>query len=122
MEFNDIKAAAERSRRFTHEIDGRRFDLVTPTQFAVNLISEERRTFAKVQRQVVLAALRGWANVTTDDLRLPDLELPREPIVFSVEMAEILLNERPDWEDKLADVVSQRVKERRERLEAASGN
>ena len=122
MEVDAIKAAAERARRFAHEIDGRRFDLVTPTQFAVNLISEERRTFARVQRHVVLAALRGWSNVTTDDLRLAELEVPREPLVFSAEMAEILLNERPDWEDALADVVSQRVKERRERLEAASGN
>ena len=122
MEFDDIKAAAERSRRFVHEIDGRRFELITPTQFAVNLISEERRTFARVQRQLVLGALRGWTNVSTDDLRLPDLDLPREPLVYSAEMAEILLNERPDWEDALADVVSARVKERRERLEAASGN
>jgi hypothetical protein len=122
MELDDIKAAAEKARRFAHEIDGRRFELVTPTQFAVNLISEERRTFARVQRHLVLAALRGWSNVTTDDLRLPDLDLPREPLVYSPEMAEILCNERPDWEDALADVISKRVEARRTRLEAAAGN
>ncbi len=122
MDLEQLKAAAERARRFSHELGGRRFDLVTPSQFAVNLISEEKRTFTRVQRQVVLAALRGWSGVVAEDLRLPELELAAEPLPFSPEMAEVLLNERPDWEEALADAVSKRVEARRKQLEAAAGN
>lgn len=122
MEFAELKAAAERARRFTHEIDGRRFELVTPTQFAVDVLTEDKRTLSRVSRAVLLAALRGWSNVTTDDLNLAAGEVTREPLVYSAEAAELLLDERPDWQIDLVEAVSIKVKERRERFEASQGN
>lgn len=120
MDLERIRAASERARRFTHMLGERQFDCVTPTQFEVDLLTQEHRTFARVQRQLVLAALRGWRGVTTADLHLPDLD--DEPLPYSGELAVLLFDQRSDWEAALADEISARVKARREALEAARGN
>lgn len=120
MDLEQIRAAAERARRFTHTIGDRQYDCVTPTQFEVDLLTQEHRTFARVQRHLVLAALRGWRGVSTADMRLPDLD--DEPLPFSRELAALLFDERSDIEAALADEISSRVKARREALEAARGN
>ncbi len=120
MELAEIRAAAERARRFTLEHAGRRFDCVTPTQFEVDCITQEHRTFARVQREIVLKAVRGWTEVTTADLNVPDL--PLEPLPYSAEVAALLFAERNDWEAHIADVIAERVRQRREALEAARGN
>lgn len=122
MDIAQLKAAAEAGRRFTHEIDGRKFQLVTPTQFAANLIAEENKAFSRTQRGLVLDALRGWTNVTTWDLGLPHDAVPSEPLPYTAETAELLLDERPDWEVLLCDVVAARVQERRKRFEELAGN
>jgi len=112
MNLDEIRAASERARRFTLEIDGRRFDCVTPTQFEADIITQEQRTFARVQRALVLAALRGWTEVTEADLRLPDAD--GAPLPYTREMAAVLLDERNDWEVRIADELSNRVRARRE--------
>lgn len=120
MQDAELKAAAERARRFTHEIDGRRFELVTPTQFAVQRIIEDARTPGRTQRAIVLGALRGWSNLSTSDLRVAEINV--EPLIYSADAAVLLLDERPDWEEALADVISGDVARRRKALEAAQGN
>lgn len=120
MELDEIRAAAERARRFACELDGRRFECVVPTQFEVDCITQEHRTFARVQREIVLKAVRGWTEVTSADLNLPDL--PCEPLPYSAAAAVLLFDQRSDWEARLADEVAERVRQRRAALEAARGN
>lgn len=122
MDLQELTRAAERARRFSHELGGRTFDLVLPTQFAVDCIGQEARlVYARVMRGTVLAALRGW-NVRTTDLRLPPEEVADEPLAYSREAAELLFGERPDWEQALMDEIARRHAERSAQLEAAKGN
>jgi len=122
VEFIDIKAAIERPRRFSHEIDGRVFDLIVPTQFAADLALEEARTNTRIKRRVVSEALRGWMHLTLADLKVPDAALPAEPLVYSPEMVELLLDARPDIEWDLFAELGRRVGERRKYLEDQKGN
>lgn len=120
MDLGVLRAAAEKARRFTHELEGRTFELVLPTQFAIDCLGAEHKPFPRFQRRLVLEALRGWSGLRTTDLGAP--ELPDEPLPFSAETAELLLDERGDWEEKLCDAIAARSKARRETIEAARGN
>ena len=122
MDLAEIKAAVERTRRFTHEIDGRQFNLVTPTQFEADVIMEEAQIVARTKRRIVATALRGWMHLALTDLQVPDAALPGEPLVYSPEMAELLLDARSDWENELFTVIGARVQERRNFLEGQKGN
>lgn len=120
MELAQLRAATEKGRRFSHELDGCTFELVLPTQFAIECMGLEHKPFPRFQRRFVLESLRGWSGVRTAHLAAP--ELPDEPLPYSAENAVLLLDERSDWEEKLCDELAARSKARREAIEAARGN
>lgn len=120
MDADALRAAVERSRRFTHEVGACRFDLVLPTQFAIDCISAEHKFYPRMQRKLVSTALRGWGNVSTRELGAADIA--DEPLAFTADAAELLFNERPDIESALMDAIAARVQERRKALEEQQGN
>jgi hypothetical protein len=121
MDANALRAAIEKSRRFSHEIDGRTFDLVLPTQFAIDCLASDFKAPTRFVRKLVLTALRGWSAVRTSDLKA-GADIPDEPLPFDETNAEILFNERPDWQNKIADDIAARSAKRVADLEAARGN
>lgn len=121
MELAELRAAVANGRRFTHAIGEREFVLVVPTQMAINCAVEENPVAARLQRAVVLLALRGW-NCRTRDLHLAPDVAPDEPLAFGAGTAALLMDERPEWEKELCDAVLAKVTERREAIGAAQGN
>lgn len=119
METKELQAAVEKSRRFTHELEGKTFELVLPTQYAAAVIRSETASAAEFQRRLVLSALRDWSNVRAADV-VP--EAGSSPLPYSAAPAGLLFDERPDWEEALADVIVERMAARRKREDAALGN
>lgn len=119
METRELQAAVEKSRRFTHEVDGKTFDCVLPTQYAAQVIRGETKTATHFQRRLVLAALRDWSNVRASDV-VP--EAGSSPLPYTEAAAELFFGERPDVEEGLADAIVDRMAARRKREDAALGN
>jgi len=122
MSPDELRTAIERSRRFSHELAGHRFDLVLPTQFAIDCISAEQKHFPRMQRQMLATSLRGWQQVSVRDLKVDDADLPDEPLAFTPESVELLFNQRPDWESALMEALADRIAARRKALEEQAGN
>jgi hypothetical protein len=125
MDIAALKAAALQAREFEVTLaENVTVRLRLPTRYELELHSlaktePGRVGAAKVLRAMLEAAFVSWSGVCASHL-VP--EAPAEPLAFSREAVELLLDERPDWGDRLRNVFSEALAARSADLEANRKN
>ncbi len=125
MDFNALKAQLDAARRFETAIGPATYRLKLPTEHAWACMLEHHRDAAgrllenRAFREVLNTALEGWDGVRTIDVH-PDAA--DEPLPFSAEAREALLDVNVDVADQLTIAMGLKLRERREKREAARKN
>jgi len=125
MDFSSLKALLDAARSFEVEVDGARFKLMLPTDYACRVAIENHRNAAgdvvgsKSAREILDAAVVGWDGVKTSHF---SPEMDGEAMPFSVPARTVLLDVRVDIADQLTNEIAERIEQRRARMEAARKN
>lgn len=125
MDFPAFKAQLEAARRLEHTVGAMTFSVTLPTEYQSRVVFEENRDalgrveFTKAFRALGSRTVTGWRGVTQRDF---SADAPADAVPFSAEAREFLLDIRQDVCDELGTFVSARMKERRDKLEAAAKN
>jgi|GEM_PF-2656744 len=127
MTLDDLKAAVESSRRFTHTVDGRTFTLRMPTSHEVKMAYARARTgtndhlaaFFQSQREIAERAVTGWTEVIETDL-VP--EGASAPLAFDASLVPLLFDVHAEWQMAISDAIDKRIAEREKTQEAAAKN
>jgi len=125
MDFSSFKAQLDAARSFEVEVDGARFKLMLPTDYACRVAVEAHRNAAgevvgaKSSREILDAAVVGWDGVKTSHF---SPEMDGEAMPFSIPARTVLLDVRVDIADRLTIAIAERLDQRRARMEAARKN
>jgi|SRR4029453_9374778 hypothetical protein len=118
MDISELKAKIAAARYKEVDINGSTYCLSIPHDHAWRCeierhIDKDMRVLqAAAFRNILQMALTGWRNVKTTDL---EADLPEEPLAFSPEARELLLDHRQDIADTLARAIGEFIMEQRER-------
>jgi hypothetical protein len=129
MQLADFKAQIEAARTVEIPIDDvagdLKFTVKLPDDHALYVNFETYRDVLgrpqsmKASRAIADEAVTGWHGVTTRHI-VPDAELA--PLEYCVEARTLLFDFRPGIVRQLADDITERVAQRREKREAARKN
>src|SRR5262245_5882871 len=120
MDINELKAKIKSARYKEVDINGSTFCVSIPHDHAWrceierHVEADSRFLRAVAYRGILNMALTGWRNVKTTDVQP---ELPEEPLEFSPEARELLLDYRQDIADEITRVIGEYLVEQRERHE-----
>ena len=122
IDLADLRLRAQRAREFHFSVDDARFALRHPSRFEAERIwSRCRDDMVGAMHDLVVASLIGWEGVLVRDA-LAEAKNGAEPLPFSTEAAELLLEERTDWLNGLGTAVVARMKARHDAIEADRKN
>src|SRR5262245_28820736 len=125
MDLAELKAKIAAARYKEVDINGSTYCLSIPHDHAWRCeierhVDKDLRVLqAAAFRAVLRMALTDWRNVKTTDIQ-PDL--PEEPLPFSTDARELLLDHRQDITDELTRVIGQYIIDQRERHQAEIKN
>jgi len=122
IDLADLRMRALRVREFAHQEGEVAFHLRHPNRFeAERLWSRHRDDMVAAMRELVAISLIGWSGVLVRDA-LPESKQGAEPLPFSAEAVEMVLDERTDWIQSLGQAIAMRMAARRESVEADRKN
>ena len=122
IDLADLRMRALRVREFHAHAGEALFQLRFPNRFeAERLWSRHRDDMVAGMRELVAVSLIGWEGVLVRDA-LPESKQGDEPLPFSPEAVELLLDERTDWIQILSEKIAIRMSARRESVEADRKN
>ncbi len=122
MEKDAIKAAVLKARTFKHDIQGRNFTIVLPTDHELQVAylkaggTQYISAWTVMTRRLLEGAIQGWANVKVDDLAGDGDKTSAE---FHVELVPLLLDAHSDWTQELSSELTTRIAMKREGVETA---
>ena len=122
MEKDAIKAAVLRQRTFKHEIEGRGFTVVLPTDHELQVVylqaggQQDLSAWTVMTRKLLETAITGWVNVTVDDI-VGDGD--KTTADFDKELVPLLLDAHTNWAAELSNELTTRIAMKRESLETA---
>jgi hypothetical protein len=128
MDLDNLRRRAVAARRFDVPIDGVVVTLEIPTRHASKLAysragmvegDNSATTMIRWTRAVLVMAVAGWSGVTERHV-LPDGG--DEPVPFSADAVDLVLDARPEWEEALAAAVLDRLAQRRAIEDTAAKN
>lgn len=119
----DLRLRAQRMREFTLHLDDQVVvQLRHPTRFELErLFVRHKGDMAGMLRQLTEMSLIGWQGVRVRDA-VPEAKNGDEPLEWSPEAAELLLDERTEWIDAIGTACVTRMTKRHERIEADRKN
>ncbi len=121
MEKDAIKAAVLKARTFKHEIQGRNFTIVLPTDHELQVAylkaggTQDISAWTVMTRRLLEDAIQGWSNVSVSDLAGDDDKAAE----FHVELVPLLLDAQSDWTVELSNELTTRIAMKREGVETA---
>lgn len=125
MDAKELAARVLESRRATLPVGGMSFAVVLPTDLAVRLAASRHRNAdgvvmeVAVVRELLADAITGWEGLTVGHV-LP--EGGEEPLPYSADNKQLLLESRQDIADELAVMLAEARAKRAQRLETARKN
>lgn len=128
MDLDNLRKRAAEARRFDVPIDGVVVTLEIPTRHASKLAysragmvegDNSATTMIRWTRSVLLLSVVGWVGVAERHV-LPDGG--DEPVPFSADAVDLVLDARPEWEEELASAVLDRLAQRRAIEDTAAKN
>lgn len=125
MEFATLQAQIRASRQAAIEAAGASFNLQLPSDHAWRVTLEANRDeigrlqAALAAHQILSTAITGWSGVTARHLLADG---PDDPVDFSPGARAELLDARPDIADELMAEIGRRLKDRRDKRDAARKN
>lgn len=122
IDLADLRMRAQRVREFSHPVGEAVFQLRHPNRFeAERLWGRHRDDIVGGMRELVAVSLIGWEGVLVRDA-LPESKQGAEPLPFSPDAVELVLDERTDWIQALGEAIAMRMSARRESVEADRKN
>ncbi len=122
IDLADLRMRAQRVREFTHQEGDVTFQLRHPNRFeSERLWSRHRDDVVGGMRELVAVSLLGWDGVLVRDA-LPESKHGDDPLPFSAEAVELVLDERTDWIQAIGQAIALRMSARRESVEADRKN
>ncbi len=121
MEKDAIKAAVLKARTFKHEIQGRNFTIVLPTDHELQVAylkaggTQDISAWTVMTRRLLEDAIQGWSNVSVSDLAGDDDKAAE----FHAELVPLLLDAHSEWTAELSNELTTRIAMKREGVETA---
>ncbi len=138
MDIESLRIRARESRQFSVSVAGLPnvlFSLELVTRHAARVMAmrffvsgvSNAEAAVLAERAQLEACITGWRGLTVSDVVRShdvahDAAIVDEPIEYSTSAVRLLLDERPDVADQLAEEWSRRMRARAERFEAAEKN
>jgi len=146
VNLDELKAAVESARRFSHKVllyaepppkddapdtrlptGSRTFQLRMPTSHEVKMAYARARTgtddhlaaFFQSQREIAERSVTGWTEVDETDL-VPDGA--NAPMAFDASLVPLIFDAHSDWQTSISEAIDKRIAEREGKQEAAAKN
>ena len=125
MDVKELKDRIEASRRVEAVVNGATFTMIMPTDHQLRVIMQRandangQRVDALIWHRLLGQALVGWSGVKVADLFVVEND---EPLAFSAEARDLLLEHRLDIVDSLEREVLQWLSDYRSKREATEKN
>lgn len=118
--FDAFRAGIERSRQYTREVEGAKFEIKLPSDYSVRYAYESTKGVeVAASRSIIEASVVGWNGVTEQHF---DPACEEKPVAFSAEALRLLLDQRQDLADQLTIEVFTLRRDRIRQTEEARKN
>jgi len=125
MDVKELKERIDAARRVEATVNGATFTMIMPTDHQLRVIMQRandangQRVDALIWHRLLGQALVGWSGVKVADLFVVEND---EPLAFSAEARDLLLEHRLDIVDSLEREVLQWLSDYRSKREATEKN
>jgi hypothetical protein len=123
IDLQDLRLRAQRVREFDFRLDGEvLFHLRHPSRYeAERIFVRHRGDMAALLRHLVETSIIGWAGVCVRHA-VPEAKHGDQPLAWSPEAAELILDERTEWIDAIGTAIVNRMTERHARMDDTRKN